>query len=174
LLTGKSGNVARVADPGIDGDIRAKTVDEIVARNVDAARNRLGINQKSLADRMRIHGFRWRQQTVAEIENSNRKVSAAELLGLALALETSIRTLLLPAPEDGPVRLPSGQTLDHAQAANLVVPAERRPATWQGRSIGMPIQPRADKPMPDEGEPMPDIQPEPPPVLGQGEARERP
>lgn len=60
-----------------------------------------------MAERMDALGYGWRQQTVAAAER-DRRVTAGELLGLALALETSIRALLGSGPDVRAVALPSG------------------------------------------------------------------
>lgn len=56
-------------------------------------------------------GFAWRQQIVAAVESGRRRLTVNELLGLALALETSIGALLDPSMDDSLVRLPSGSVL---------------------------------------------------------------
>jgi len=73
-----------------------KMVRETVADNVRGFRQLRGIDQATLARRMEGLGYDWRQVTVSEIENDQRNVTVAELLGLALALETSIEQLLDP------------------------------------------------------------------------------
>jgi transcriptional regulator with XRE-family HTH domain len=79
-----------------------KTVRETVADNVRGFRQLRGIDQSILARRMEGLGYGWRQVTVSEVERDQRNVTAAELLGLALALETSIEQLLDPR---GPERV---------------------------------------------------------------------
>jgi transcriptional regulator with XRE-family HTH domain len=82
---------------------------EILARNIRAARNRLGIGQESAAVRMRALGFdAWIRQTVGATERGRRRPTAEEILGLALALETSVRALL-EFPYDEAVAFPGGQ-----------------------------------------------------------------
>lgn len=56
-------------------------------------------------------GFAWRQQTIARVETGQRPVTAGEILGLALALETSALALLDPSLDDRAVELPSGHPL---------------------------------------------------------------
>jgi len=79
-----------------------KTVRETVADNVRGFRQLRGIDQSILARRMEGLGYGWRQVTVSEVERDQRNVTAAELLGLALVLETSIEQLLDPR---GPERV---------------------------------------------------------------------
>jgi len=71
-----------------------KTVAETVAGNVRAFRQLRGMDQADLARRMYSVGISWRQVTVSEVERGGRNVTVSELLGLALALETTIEQLL--------------------------------------------------------------------------------
>ncbi len=82
----------------------------VLAKNVRAARARKGLDQEPLAVRMRALGYSaWRRQTVASVEKANRRLTAEEILGLALALQTTIGALMEPAADDEFVSLPSGQ-----------------------------------------------------------------
>lgn len=82
---------------------------EVLAKNMRAARARLGLEQEPLAARMRALGFSaWRRQTVASAEKNTRRLTAEEVLGLAVALETRITALLEPVQSDDPIALPSG------------------------------------------------------------------
>ena len=71
-----------------------------VAENVRRRRLALGLKQSDLAQRMRHLGHRWSDGVVGFIERSDRKIMVDELLGLAIALECSIRDLLGPACPD--------------------------------------------------------------------------
>lgn len=74
---------------------------QAVARNIITARTRCrGLTQTGLASRMQALGFDWRQQTVARVELAKRPVEPDEVLGLALALETTIQELLSPSESD--------------------------------------------------------------------------
>jgi len=85
---------------------------EVIARNIRAARSRVDINQETLAGRMRALGYSaWLRQTVANVEKGRRRVTAEEVLGLALALETAMPDLMRPAAQDGDVVLPGGRLL---------------------------------------------------------------
>ena len=85
---------------------------DVLAKNIRAARARRGIEQEPLAARMRALGFSaWRRQTVAGVEKNTRRLTAEEVLGLALALETSFIRLLEPDPDDGLIVLPSGDAM---------------------------------------------------------------
>jgi 8-oxo-dGTP diphosphatase len=82
------------------------TYDEILARNIRAARSRVDIGQESLAARMRALGFSaWIRQTVGSTERGRRRPTAAEIAGLAFALRTTISRLMAPAEEDREVQL---------------------------------------------------------------------
>lgn len=85
---------------------------EVVGRNIAGARGRLRLRQSALAERMQNLGFSvWTQQTVARTEKATRRVTADEIFGLALCLETTIPALTTAAGFDGYVELPDGRTL---------------------------------------------------------------
>lgn len=111
-----------------------ETYDVIVARNIAALRVRSDMHQKDLAGRMKTYGYRWRQQTVADIENGHRRVTVSEILGLAYALETDVPSLLLPLPSNGPVTLPSGEEISSGTVETLILGYRRGPARWEGRA----------------------------------------
>jgi transcriptional regulator with XRE-family HTH domain len=96
----------------------AMTYGDVLARNIRAARSRLGINQESVAARMRSLGYAaWLQQTAANVEKNRRRVTAEEIHGLARALETSIASLMRPADDDKTVAFPSGAAIPAASVA---------------------------------------------------------
>jgi transcriptional regulator with XRE-family HTH domain len=85
---------------------------DVLTRNVRAGRARRGLDQELVASRMRALGFSvWVRQTVARVEGGKRRLTAEEMFGLALALETRITSLLEPVRDEGPVGLPSGDEL---------------------------------------------------------------
>ena len=75
-----------------------------LASNLRAARGAANLSQSDVGERMRALGFTaWLRSTVSLAEQGKRRVTAEELLGLALALET----------EHGPARGPSrGEAVD--------------------------------------------------------------
>ena len=95
---------------------------DVLARNARAGRARIDLDQESLAARMRQLGFTaWRRQTVANVERTKRRLAAEEVLGLSIALETTVQALLLPANEDDGIILPSGRPLDgHSVQASVL------------------------------------------------------
>jgi transcriptional regulator with XRE-family HTH domain len=111
--------------------------DSAVAQHISDIRDGLGLSQAALARRMCALGFRWFPQTVGAIEQPPRKggprrnVTIAELLGLALALETTVAELL-SAHKDDPVLLPSGDALSPAFVDGLVCGLSPRAVTWDG------------------------------------------
>ena len=50
----------------------------ILAGNIAAARVRRRLQQSDLADRMRALGWKWVRQTVGEVENNNRRLTAED------------------------------------------------------------------------------------------------
>jgi hypothetical protein len=79
-----------------------KTAAETVAGNVRVYRQLRRLEQGVVARRLQSLGIPWRQVTVSEVERNQRNVTITELLGLAVALETTIEQLLDPR---GPERM---------------------------------------------------------------------
>jgi transcriptional regulator with XRE-family HTH domain len=96
----------------------AVTYAELLAANVRSARARADISQRVLAQRMDRLGYGWKHQTVGKIENCNRPLFAAELLGLAVALNTTVTELTGAREGDQPVALP-GEVLLEPAASDL-------------------------------------------------------
>lgn len=110
----------------------APSYDRIVADNITAARARRRLSQKDVAARMEALGFGWRQQIVAAAESGRRRIAVAEALGLALALETSFISLLEPVRDDGPIALPSGQTMLFQTVHELIWGGSELTVSWNG------------------------------------------
>jgi hypothetical protein len=108
------------------------TYDEILARNIRSARARLGpLGQESLARRMRALGYSsWLRQTVSSTEKGKRRVSAEEIFGLALALQTTISGLMTALGDDEGVALPGGQ-LSVKSMEKLVTGMNDHSVTWK-------------------------------------------
>jgi transcriptional regulator with XRE-family HTH domain len=87
------------------------TLGAILADNVAGERAARGLQQSDLADRMRSLGWKWVRQTVGEVERGGRRLTAEELFGLAICLETTLQRLLEPPPRDEWVQLPSGESV---------------------------------------------------------------
>jgi 8-oxo-dGTP pyrophosphatase MutT (NUDIX family) len=99
----------------------------ILGRNVSADRGRLQLSQTAVAARMQDLGFEdWRQQTVANIEKGKRRVTAEEVLGLVVALESTLPRLLAPIGGDLWVELPSdsGHLLPGMEVISLATGAK--------------------------------------------------
>jgi transcriptional regulator with XRE-family HTH domain len=103
----------------------------VIGRNISAARGRLQITQRASAERMRALGFGWKQQTVTAAEKGRRGVTAEEILGLAVALETSVSRLMSPGDGDGIIRLPGGQRIAPFTIARMVR-EDNHSAPWAG------------------------------------------
>lgn len=63
---------------------------------------------RDLSARLGQSGLRLSASSVSEVENAGRKVSVDELLIIAIALNTSIIDLIMPADDDGPLPIASG------------------------------------------------------------------
>jgi len=114
----------------LDSVTTPTTLGEILARNIAAERNRRDLQQQDLADRMRDLGWKWVRQTVGEVENNRRRLTAEEVLALSIALETSIPALLPPVDGDTVVVLPSGAELSGTAVQMLARGLAKIGVTW--------------------------------------------
>lgn len=89
------------------------TYKDVLAGNIRAARGRAQLSQAACAARMKGLGFtQIYGATIGAIERGERQLSAAEVLGLSLALQTTVPVLTRVPPEYGAyVILPNGQRL---------------------------------------------------------------
>src|SRR6266516_2930725 len=106
--------------------------DEVLARNARAYRSRKGIGQERLAARMRALGYTaFLRQTVSKVEKGERRLSAAEVLGLALALEIRMSQLLEPQAGDNQIELPNGEPLSERTVRLLVAEVNDHAIYWK-------------------------------------------
>jgi len=118
---------------------------EVLAQNIKAERGRAGLSQQDLAGRMRALGFSaWLHQTVGSTERGKRRLLVEELFGLALAIGTSMGTLLAPAPEIRSVELPGGQLVDSDTVRRSIWHRNDGLVWWEGE------EPRFDSGEPAE------------------------
>jgi transcriptional regulator with XRE-family HTH domain len=104
---------------------------EVLARNVRGLRSRKGIGQKSLATRMRALGYTaWFTQTVGKAERGERRITSEEVLGLAYALEVTVRQLLSPQPDDKRVQLPNGESVEVLSVQRMLSGSNDGAITW--------------------------------------------
>jgi transcriptional regulator with XRE-family HTH domain len=115
----------------------ATTPGEILAGNVAAARVRRRLQQQDLAERMRALGWKWVRQTVGEVENNRRRLSAEEVFGLSVALETSIPMLMAPVDvdHDKTVDFPAGLEMSAMAVKMLAQGLTNIGATWYGNKL---------------------------------------
>jgi hypothetical protein len=81
---------------------------------------------------MQALGFPWRQQIVAAAESGGRRLMISEVLGLSLALETSIGVLIGPAPDDLLIALPAGQQIDRMTVLHSIGRTAAAVVRWEG------------------------------------------
>ena len=82
---------------------------DLLARNLRAARAAVNLSQRDVGERMRNLGFSaWLRSTMSLAEQGKRRVTAEELLALALVLETSMVRLAAPPEETPWIELPAG------------------------------------------------------------------
>jgi 8-oxo-dGTP pyrophosphatase MutT (NUDIX family) len=72
----------------------------------------------------------WAHQTVGEVERGKRRLTAEEILGLALALDTTIATLMAPTNQDRSVDLPGG-SIDVESVQALAMGYNTEPVRWE-------------------------------------------
>jgi transcriptional regulator with XRE-family HTH domain len=118
-------------------DFMAMSYRDVLARNIRAERARAGLSQQDVAARMRMLGFQaWKHQTVGSVERGSRRVTAEEILGLAISLTTSISTLMTPKTTRDALALPSGITLT-MNAAGALALGEPSNAIWHGNILAL-------------------------------------
>jgi hypothetical protein len=106
------------------------TYDKVLASNIRAARGRADISQAACAARMKALGFtQIYGATIGAIERGDRRVTAWEVVGLALCLETTPDVLVLPPPEVRQVRF--GEHLIPAQRLSIVDDS----VSWAGSDL---------------------------------------
>lgn len=85
---------------------------DVLARNIRAARTRVGLGQDSVAARMRALGYEaWLRQTVGSTERGRRRPTAEEIFGLSYALQTTISALMAADQQDKIVEFPGGEPI---------------------------------------------------------------
>jgi transcriptional regulator with XRE-family HTH domain len=77
---------------GLSGDSPG-VVDERVSTNLRVARERLGLSQADLAEKMAALGWKFHAQTIYRIEQGQRRVSIGEGVALAHILDTHVDRL---------------------------------------------------------------------------------
>jgi hypothetical protein len=121
--------------------------DDVIARNIAAAIARRGLSQEDVAERMRNLGYSaWIRQTVSSITRGKRRLVTSELLGLSIALEVWIMSLLLPSVDDPPlVTLPAGQPV-HMPRQTFAPPVpEGGQVLWDGNTPKFGFIPGTDE-----------------------------
>ena len=102
----------------------SRFVSDVLAENVRVLRAIRGLTQEVLADRMSFLGHGWKRQTVGQIARHDRSTSVDELLGLAIALDTSVPRLIDPRGFDKKhpfyLDVGSAEPLDLGMALDLV------------------------------------------------------
>jgi transcriptional regulator with XRE-family HTH domain len=97
----------------------APTYAAILAANIRGMRNRKGIGQEALAERMRGLGHEWVRQTVGATERGKRRVLVEEAVALAAALETTALALLVPTQDDKVVEF-AGEPIEGKSVEALI------------------------------------------------------
>lgn len=92
----------------------ASTYADVIRHAITRARRARDVKPSQLAKRMATLGYPWHPQTVSNVESGRRRITAEELLGLSIALETPVGELLSPVSpglQVEYVQVPAGQRL---------------------------------------------------------------
>jgi 8-oxo-dGTP pyrophosphatase MutT (NUDIX family) len=90
---------------------------------------------------MRALGWNWVRQTVGEVENNRRRLSAAEVIGLAVALEVTIPQLMAPSDPDGAVEFPNGLAIGAVSVERLAGRGRNdHSVRWNGNELALVAQ----------------------------------
>lgn len=113
---------------------------KVLSKNLRAVRSLRDLSQQQLADRMTSLGHDWSRATVSEVERHHRSVDYDELIGLALALETTIAELGDPyGPGSGGGQIDLGVPQKQSAAVMHLWLRDRVAPTYQE---GNPLAPR--------------------------------
>ena len=89
-------------------------ISDALAANIRSMRARKRLGQADVSERMQALGFTvWRRQTVANVEQGKRRVTAEEVIALALIFGTTAGSLL-DLSANGTVLFPCGQEVTTA------------------------------------------------------------
>lgn len=102
---------------------------EVLSENIAAAMARRRLGHADLAERMQDVGFKWIRQTVGDVLSGRRSLRAAELFGLALALEIPVQRLVIPDDDVRVISLPNGREIT-ARAVTMGAAA-----MWDGNKL---------------------------------------
>jgi transcriptional regulator with XRE-family HTH domain len=87
-------------------------VEQYVGQRVRDRRDELGMTQEEFGRQLgHWLGKPWSRSTVSVAENGRRAFTAAEIVAIALVLDTSPSRLFMPPAEPGEIRMPSGANL---------------------------------------------------------------
>lgn len=91
----------------------ALLTDEGIGRAIQAGRQRLGIHQSELSERLSAHGLVWSQATISKVERGDRPVRATEIPAVAHALDMEVADLFTPWESGLQLRLKDAIRLEH-------------------------------------------------------------
>jgi len=115
---------------------------EALAAKLRSVRAGRGLEQADLAARMKVLGYAWHRQTVGAAEAGTRKITAEEVLGLSLCLETSLSELMAPIAGSGRgrfIRFPNGALLGSSDVSRSAgAGAAVSYIGWKGNEITLP------------------------------------
>jgi len=83
----------------MDRRVPSEALNERLAHNLRALRERAGMSQRDLAEAMTERGRPWHQSTVYRVESGKQELSFAEVYALAAILDTSTDRFTWSSPE---------------------------------------------------------------------------
>ena len=111
----------------------AQTVGMALAGNIRALRSLRRLSQDGVAERMRFLGHDWSRTTVSEVERHARKISADELIALAILFNATLAEL--GDTHGQPVRLGEMDEMTPHQVTGLLGGRQRIGLDWLGAGV---------------------------------------
>lgn len=101
-------------------------LEEVIGHRMRERREELHLTQEQAGQRMdALLGRPWPRQAVSAAEKGDRAFTAAELVTIAFALDTSVSWLLTPLAASFAVQMPSGTVVDGTKLIAAVLPRPR-------------------------------------------------
>lgn len=109
-------------------------IEEVIGANVSRIRDHRKMSQSQLGEALAGHlGKPWSRQAVSAAEKGRRAFTAADLLGLAQALDVSVPTLFLPSDwrASSAIELADGISIGADEYRNRILEHSDRPSAFE-------------------------------------------
>jgi transcriptional regulator with XRE-family HTH domain len=98
-------------------------LEEVIGHRMRERREAMAITQEQAGRRIgELLGRSWPRQAVSAAEKGDRSFTAAELVAIAFAFQTTVSWLLTPLAGDSGVTMPSGAVIDQTKLITAVLP----------------------------------------------------